>query len=239
MTRRRWIADQVIENRAILSGAHAGHLSRVLRACVGQEFDVVANGVLRRGKIASVEEDRVEFDLGDTIPAANLPSITVALSIFKFDHMEWAIEKCTELGVSRIIPVIAQRTKAQLAAAANKRRARWQRVAQQAAEQSRRIALPEIELPLRVKEIVTRKAALGILLDESESTLALNSILRSHPFGEEVMLAIGPEGGWTQTELDLFHGAGWISASLGSTILRAETAAIAATAIVFSELAPA
>jgi 16S rRNA (uracil1498-N3)-methyltransferase len=239
MTRRRWLADQVIANRAVLTGSHAGHLTRVLRAHVGQEFDVVAGGVLRRGRIVDLQEDRVEFALGDEIPAANLPSFTVVLSIFKFDRMEWAIEKCTELGVSRIIPMIAQRTESHLASAALKRTERWRRIGQQAAEQSRRISPPEIEAPLKVKDVVARQATLRILLDETESAVTLKSVLQSYPAGEEVILAFGPEGGWTQPELDLFHEAGWISASLGSTILRAETAAIAATAIVLSEIVEA
>jgi 16S rRNA (uracil1498-N3)-methyltransferase len=208
----------------------------VLRAHVGQEFDVVADGVLRRGKISDVHEDTVVFELGDEIPAVNLPSFTIALSIFKFDRMEWAIEKCTELGVSRIIPVIAQRTELHLASAAAKRAERWRRIAQQAAEQSRRVSAPEIDRPMKLKDLVARQATLRILLDETESTVALKSILQSYPSGEEVMLAFGPEGGWTQPELETFHKAEWVSASLGSTILRAETAAIAATAIVFSEI---
>lgn len=236
MTRRRWIADQVIEDRAVLIGPHADHLRRVLRAFVGQEFDVVANGVLRRGKIAEIHEDRVEFTLGDEIPAANLPSITLAISIFKFDRMEWAIEKCVELGVSRIIPIIAERTERHLAQAAVKRAERWRRVAHQAAEQSRRISPPKIEEPVQWKSAIDWKATLKILLDETESEISLKSVLRSYPCGEEVMLACGPEGGWTNREVTLLHDAGWVSASLGNTVLRAETAAIAATSIVLSEI---
>jgi 16S rRNA (uracil1498-N3)-methyltransferase len=239
MTRRRWIADEVVGNHAVLTGSHAGHLTRVLRTHVGQEFDVVAAGILRRGRIVDLQEDRVEFALGDEIPAANLPSFTIVLSIFKFDRMEWAIEKCTELGVSRIIPMIAQRTESHLASAALKRTERWKRIGYQAAEQSRRISSPEIEAPLKVKDVVTRQATLRILLDETESAVTLKSVLQCYPAGEEVMLAFGPEGGWTKGELGLFHEAGWISASLGSTILRAETAAIAATAIVMSEIVEA
>jgi 16S rRNA (uracil1498-N3)-methyltransferase len=239
MTRRRWIADKVIGNHAVLTGSHAGHLTRDMRAHIGQEFDVVAAGVLRRGRIVDLQEDRVEFALGDEISAANLPSFTIVLSIFKFDRMEWAIEKCTELGVSRIIPMIAQRTESHLASAALKRAERWKRIGYQAAEQSRRISSPEIEAPLKIKDVVARQATLRILLDETESAVTLKSVLQSYPAGEEVTLAFGPEGGWTKGELGLFHEAGWVSASLGSTILRAETAAIAATAIVMSEIVEA
>src|SRR5271170_351508 len=134
MTRRRFIADEVSGDRAALVGAHADHLSRVLRARVGQEFDITTGNEVRRGRITAIAPDRVEFELGDVIPAATPLQVTLALSIFKFDRMEWAIEKCTELGVARIVPVIARRTDAHLASAAAKRAERWRRIALQAAE---------------------------------------------------------------------------------------------------------
>src|SRR5437867_7747986 len=121
MTRRRWIADEVSGNRAALTGSHAEHLARVLRARIGQEFDIATGSNIRRGRITSIDNDRVEFELGEHIPAVAVPNITLALSIFKFDRMEWAIEKCTELGVEQIIPVIAARTEAHLIVAAVKR----------------------------------------------------------------------------------------------------------------------
>ncbi len=110
MTRRRWIADEVSGNHATLTGDHARHLTQVLRAQIGQEFDISTGKEVRRGRISGVTPDRVEFELGEVVAHPVESAITVALSIFKFDRMEWAIEKCTELGVARIIPVIAGRT---------------------------------------------------------------------------------------------------------------------------------
>ncbi|HKC70891.1 MAG TPA: RsmE family RNA methyltransferase, partial [Terriglobales bacterium] len=136
MTRRRWIADQVSGNRAVLLGEHAAHLARVLRAQVGQEFDIAADGVVRRGRVLSVAEERVEFELEEEVQATPLAQVTLALAIFKFDRMEWAIEKCTELGVRRIVPFAARRTDAHLATAAVKRAERWRRIAREAAEQA-------------------------------------------------------------------------------------------------------
>src|ERR1019366_4895693 len=136
MTRRGWIADEVTGNTAALVGEHAAHLARVLRAEVGQEFDIVTGAEVRRGTITSISDDRVEFALGQQQALNPTPKITLALAIFKFDRMEWAIEKCTEIGVTRIIPVIARRTDAHLATAAVKRHERWQRIVRQAAEQS-------------------------------------------------------------------------------------------------------
>jgi len=234
MTRRRWIAEEFSGNQAALTGAHADHLVRVLRARVGQEFDISTSETVRRGRIANIQGGRVEFELGEEVAAARVANVTLLLAIFKFDRMEWAIEKCTELGVTRIVPVIARRTDTHLAAAAVKRSDRWRRLALQAAEQSRRTTPPEIAAPIKLQDVVNVAAALRIVLAESEQQALLRDVLRSQP-GGEIVLAVGPEGGWADDELQLFQKAGWISASLGDTILRAETAAIAAAAIVFSE----
>ena len=234
MTRRRWIADQVSGNRAALTGAHADHLVRVLRVRVGQEFDIVANGVVRQGVVVAIADSLVDFELGEEIPAEPAAiHLTLLLAIFKFDRMEWAIEKCTELGVTRIVPVIARRTDSHLASASGKRVERWRRLTLQAAEQSRRASPPEVADPLKLREAVTLPAELKIVLSEAEEQSQLRDVAK--PAGE-VLLAVGPEGGWTEEELGLFQKHDWLSASLGSTILRAETAAIAATAITMSVL---
>jgi 16S rRNA (uracil1498-N3)-methyltransferase len=233
MTRRRWIADEVSGNRAILIGSHADHLIRVLRARVGQEFDISTNSTVRRGRISSIVDGEVEFELGEEVPITSTSNLTLALAIFKFDRMEWAIEKCTELGVSRIVPVIARRTDTHLAAASMKRTERWRRIALQASEQSRRTTAPEIVAAVDVAHAAALSGAQKVVLAELED----QTHLRDLPSRSEgaILLAVGPEGGWTADELSLFQRSGWIPASLGPTILRAETAAIAATAIVLSQ----
>ncbi|HEY6937534.1 MAG TPA: RsmE family RNA methyltransferase [Terriglobales bacterium] len=233
MTRRRWIADQVSGNRAVLLGEHAAHLSRVLRAQVGQEFDIAAEGVVRRGRVVSVSEERVEFELGEEVEATPLAQVTLALAIFKFDRMEWVIEKCTELGVTRILPFAARRTDARLAAAAVKRVERWRRIAREAAEQARRAAQPEIVNPVKLGDVLALQGELRIVLSEAETATSLRELCASGG-GSSLLLAIGPEGGWTTEEVQAFAEAGWRTASLGPTILRAETAAIAALAVVMA-----
>jgi 16S rRNA (uracil1498-N3)-methyltransferase len=235
VTRRRWIADEIRGNVAALTGEHALHLSRVLRARVGQEFDIAAGDVVRLGRIASISDERVEFALGDEVASRAAADLTLVLAIFKFDRMEWAVEKCTEIGVARIIPVIARRTDAHLAAAALKRHERWVRVARQAAEQSRRASVPEILAPIKLEEIhgavgsVTDASLPRIVLAESEVNVSLRDVLP--PSANAVALAVGPEGGWTDDEVAWFRESGWDLASLGPTILRAETAAIVGAAL--------
>ncbi len=234
MTRRRWIADEVSGDRAALVGGHAEHLARVLRAQVGQEFDIVAEGVVRLGRVAAITPQRIEFALGEEVRAIAALQVHLLMAVFKFDRFEWAIEKATELGVARITPVIARRTDAHLAAAAGKRVERWRRIVREAAEQSRRAQPPEVSDPAKLVGVLAAEPGGRIVLAESEQGTTLKQALASAI--EPVALAIGPEGGWTNDELKRFAESGWISASLGATILRAETAAIAALAVAMSEL---
>ncbi len=231
MTRRRWIADEATNDRAALTGAHAAHLSRTLRARVGQEFEVVCGVQVRRATVASVTHERVEFVLGDEVAAVATIPITLLLAVFKFDRMEWAIEKCTELDVSTIVPVIARRTEKHLTLAAGKRVERWRRVAREASEQARRSGPPEIADPIPLSAALEVAADVSVVLAESEREAQLYEILRERRELQSLALAIGPEGGWTADELQAFDRSGWIAASLGETILRAETAAIAASAL--------
>jgi 16S rRNA (uracil1498-N3)-methyltransferase len=237
MTRRRWIADRVEGDRAFLLGPNANHLFRVLRVKIGQEFDVAAHGVLRSAKVVFASHDQVEFELGAEVESAALPQVTVYLSIFKFDRMEWALEKLTELGVSHVVPMIAQRTEEHLARAAAKRVERWRKIAHEASQQARRIAPPEIADPLALKKAIALEQGSRIVLSEVEEHVSLKNVLAGCK--PPLALAFGPEGGWAETELEFFNASGWKPASLGHTILRAETAAIAAAAVAMAELEPA
>ncbi|MGH9532611.1 MAG: RsmE family RNA methyltransferase [Terriglobales bacterium] len=235
MTRRRWIADEVSGNRAALTGQNAAHLARVLRAREGQEFDVATGERVRRGRIVNVTDTRVEFELGEDIAQALGPDVTLLLAIYKFDRLEWALEKAVELGATRILPVIAGRTSPHLAAAAAKRVERWRRIVREASQQARRASVPEIPEPMPLEEAIASEAATRIVLAEGERQRSLKGVMSAAPNHGSLALAVGPEGGWTEGELQRFAGAGWIAASLGNKILRAETAAIAALAIVLAE----
>jgi 16S rRNA (uracil1498-N3)-methyltransferase len=243
MTRRRWIAEHWDEATATLTGPQAEHLARVLRAQPGMEADVVAGGFVFHAEIAAVSPEEIRFNLLTELEADPALPITLVVSIFKFDHMEWGIEKATELGVTTIAPVIARRTEKHLAQAAAKRVERWRKIAHEAAKQSRRSDVPEILDPQLLAERV--KAAgdglTRVVLAEQERGVTLRSVLEeamsaSNNEMPNLELAFGPEGGWAPEEEALFDANGWRAASLGPRILRAETAAIAALAVVGSFL---
>jgi len=238
MTRRRWIADTFSETTASLMGTQAEHLARVLRAHPGMQADIVANGHVYRAQVVSVSQEEVQFTLLEVIDSEPALPVTLLMAIFKFDRMEWAIEKATELGVAAIVPIIARRTEKHLAQAAEKRVERWRRLAQEAAKQSRRADLPIIQEPIALtSRLLQPTASQQILLAEDERGTTLRqrivaALASTESDLPDFELAIGPEGGWTTDELALFAKHRWQSASLGPRILRAETAAIAALAIV-------
>ena len=230
MTRRRWFADKFTDTTASLTGDQALHLARVLRAQPGQIFDVVANGFLRRATVVNVSEQEVTFALGEELEAEAALPMHLLLAIIKFDHYEWGLEKLTELGAARITPVIARRTEKHLAQAAAKRVERWRRIALEAAKQSRRSDLPQVDDPLALKQALAQvNAPVKLLLAETEQENSLAAALKDAT--GQIALAIGPEGGWTAEEMALFSESGWRHVTLGPRILRAETAAIAALSV--------
>jgi 16S rRNA (uracil1498-N3)-methyltransferase len=234
MTRRRWIADTWTTNTATLTGDQAVHLARVLRAAPGQIYDVVAGGFLHRAEIVSANEDEVTFALHEELESDTALPLHLLLAIFKFDHMEWAIEKATELGVARVTPILARRSDKHLTQAALKRAERWRRIALEASKQSRRTTIPEIADPSPLKTALEDETApIRVLLSETEQQTTLAAALTNSP-GTDMALAIGPEGGWTHEEMTLFTTHNWQHVTLGPRILRAETAAIAAIAITSS-----
>ena len=237
MTRRRWIADSWDEATASLSGDQASHLIRVLRAQAGMEFDIVAGDRVWHAVIAGISGDAVRFNLVAEVKADPALPVTLLLSIFKFDRMEWAIEKATELGVERIVPVIARRSEKHLAQSAQNRVERWRRIARESAQQSRRSDVPVVENAVALKTSARIKNdAVPLLLAEQERTTTLRHALEEALAAAAneipaIQIAVGPEGGWAAEEEALFDNEGWKPVSLGPRILRAETAAITAMAV--------
>jgi 16S rRNA (uracil1498-N3)-methyltransferase len=242
MTRRRWIAEHWDEATATLTGAQAAHLTRVLRAQPGMEADVVAGGRVFHAQAVAVSADEVRFNLIAELEADPALPVTLVMAVYKFDHMEWAIEKATELGVAAIAPVIARRTEKHLAQGAAKRVERWRRIVHEAAKQSRRSDLPLVSDPVALASHVRSSSeSTRIVLAEQERTTTLRNALDEAVTAAgtqmpTLTIAIGPEGGWAPEEEALFDANGWRAVSLGPRILRAETAAIAALAVVASYL---
>lgn len=237
--RRRFFVEQFNGQSAAIEGDAAHHLGRVLRAQPGQLYELSDGQTVWLGRIEAVSRKRVDFALLEPI-GAPYPStdITLLLSIVKFDAFEWAIEKATELGVSTVVPLAAARSEKGLLAAANKRVERWQKILLEASQQSRRLRVPILQ-PLQTPRdaFVTHPAGSKVLLSERFDAPSLRQLLVPEK-GSQAVLAIGPEGGWTDSELASATAAEFCEASLGKRILRTETAVIAALASLNYALEP-
>ena len=220
----------------------AHHLGHVLRAQVGQLFELSDGSAAWLARIESVARDRIEFALVEPLPAP-LPAaeVTLLLSIVKFDAFEWAIEKATELGVTRIVPLAAARSEKGLLAAAAKRSQRWQKLLLEASQQSRRLRVPILDSLARPEDAFAAQTRnVCLLLSERNDAPSVRSCFSSRNLSHTAAatLAIGPEGGWTGDELASARAAGFHEVSLGQLILRTETAVIAALATLNYILSP-
>ncbi len=184
-------------------------------------------------EVESARKDLVSFAIVEQIEAA-APVVRTALlaSLIKFEHFEWMIEKATELGVERVIPVEAERSEKGLEAAARKRLARWSRIAREASEQSRRTRLPTIERVVSLPDALRDQADYRYVLEEAGAAPIMAIVPAALRAEDRVAVLVGPEGGWTERERVEIASAGWSAVSLGRQILRAETAAIAGLSVI-------
>lgn len=237
--RRRFFVDHFDGNTATLEGEAARHLAIVLRAEPGREYELSDGQRVFLARVTEAKRDSVTFALEQEIPARSSPfQIDLLLAVVKFDRFEWAIEKATELGVSSITPIAAERSEMGLLAAAPKRAARWQKILFESAQQSRRLAPPALH-PLAqfaaVVQSALRPGELRFIFSERQDAAELRSAVeegraKSPVRVNRVAIAIGPEGGWTEEELSLAVQSGFLAASLGPLILRTETAVTSAIA---------
>jgi 16S rRNA (uracil1498-N3)-methyltransferase len=232
--RRRFFVDEVRNGRAEISGDDAQHLTRVLRVEAGEKYEISDNRNVYLAEVETARKSIVIFQTLSKIDSLAPPvHLTLCAAIFKFDHFEWMIEKATELGVARIVPVIATRTERGLDKAARKRIERWRRIGVEASQQSRRAYLPEIDEATSWADALATSAGHRYVLEENPGAKPfMDALPEVRKSGDAVALLVGPEGGWTEEERSEFAQAGWTPVSLGPSILRAETAGIAGLAVI-------
>ena len=228
--RRRFFVEKFENQQAVMEGEAAHHLGRVLRAQLGQLYELSDGANVWLAEIANVGRERVQFRLVEVLPADKSSLETVLLlAVVKFDSFEWALEKATELGIRDIVPLAAERSEKGLLVAARKRAERWQRILREASQQSRRVQLPNLHGVVSPEAAFTHfQGGVRVMLSESAEARPLKMVLGGA--AERAVLAIGPEGGWTDAEFDTARKAGFVQASLGRLILRTETAVVAALA---------
>jgi len=216
-------------------------IRRVLRLKAGDGIVVLdGRGQVYRCVLTSLGAAAVKAEVVGCEPAAAEPAarIVVGLPLLKGDRFEWAIQKLTELGAAEIVPLTSERTVVK--GASQSRLPRWQMIAQEAAEQCERAAIPHIVSPVPLENLVTGPDTmsafdLALLCAERRKAPLLQTLLhsqcRAEGHGKNIFVAVGPEGGFSDREVAMAQGSGMTAVSLGPRILRAETAAIYALSL--------
>ena len=235
LARRRFFVDSIHGGAAELRGDEARHLTRVLRVEAGQQFEISDNRAAWLAEITEARGERVVFRTLEPIESSGPPvRITLLASLVKFDRFEWIVEKATELGIDRLRPVNATRSEKGLFEASHKRSARWEKIARESSQQARRVTLPEILPAVPFARCLTEEAGFRYFLEEATAPPLLREVPPQRMATDRVGVLVGPEGGWTDSERQLAAEAGWRAVSLGPQVLRAETAATAALAVLTS-----
>lgn len=232
MTRRRFFAPPSAFNfsqkSVTLTADEARHLREVLRLKPGDPVSVFdGEGKEFRARVAQARREFAELELDEEIEPASPESplrITLAVALLKGEKFDLVVQKATELGVTGIVPLMTRFADIKLRdeSDASKRVVRWQRIALEAAKQSGRAVVPEVSLPVAVSSVFSE----GCLLFSEREGHGLTQIDT-----DRVTAIVGSEGGWADEELEQARAAGAQIITLGGRILRAETAAITATAL--------
>lgn len=225
---------------ARLEGGEHHHLSKVLRAKPGRQVWLVDDaGNSYEAEIVEVGETQTLLRILVLAPAEETRvRVTLGQALLKSKKMDWIVQKATELGVDVIIPLATARAIVKVGPWEGRRADRWQKIARESAKQSRRSSIPEVEEPSFLRDfLIGQPASRKLILTEDGGT-ALKEILPAGPGDADgdgistVLLAVGPEGGWTKEEEADSLAAGFEAVSLGKQPLRSETAALAALAMI-------
>ena len=235
----RFFTDQISGDAALITGDDVRHIVRVLRL---KKFDEITlcdgKGQDYTAVITALGDDAVRCNVSAPVPSKTEPVTRVTLyqCLPKTGKMESIVQKCTELGVDAIVPVMSKRCVAPPTSNYEIKRIRYQRVAEEAAKQSRRGRIPLFQPIAPIAAIDPAEFDLFLLAYEEEDTLSLKAALKKAKKPVHIGLLIGPEGGFEPAEAQALIQKGAVSVSLGTRILRTETAGMAALAQILYEL---
>lgn len=231
-------ADQITGNSVTVTGEDARHITKVMRFREGEQI-IVSDG---QGKdvtaaITLLSSERVEGQIiGEISEKRELPvRVTIAQSLPKGDKMDMVIQKGTELGAASFFPYVSARSVVRLDDKKEEKRGeRWRKIAKEAAEQAHRSLIPDISSVFSWRQLLdeSRNYDAAVLAYEQENSYTLHRVLAQCSEGAKILLVIGPEGGFSEEEVQQAQESGFHVVSLGKRILRTETAGLYALACV-------
>ncbi|MBA7673555.1 Ribosomal RNA small subunit methyltransferase E [subsurface metagenome] len=227
--------------RVIIKGKEVRHIARVLRLREGERIEIFdGKGREYLVLLKKVAREKVEGDIIKELKVNREPrvQVTLAQSLPKIDKMDWVVRKCVELGVSRIIPLLSERTIVKLEERkASERCRRWQRIAEQSCRQCGRSKVIPVERIRSFKEILEEENGVDLaLIPWERGKIKIKNALKEKRKPRKILVLIGPEGGFSEEEVRGAEAKGIIPVTLGPRILRTETAGLATLAIILYEL---
>lgn len=222
--------DQIKKDHVTITGSDANHIQNVLRLKVGDAIDILnSTSKIYAAKIVKESKEEIKCEIVSVRSIKSEPAIkvTIAQSLPKGHKMDLIVQKCTELGVHKIIPFLSERTVIKLGKEKKRERAlRWQRIAKSSAEQSGRGIIPHIEEIKTFEELLDypKQYDLSLIPWEMEEKKTLKETLKGNKKIKSIAIAIGPEGGFSRDEIEKAKKTGFIPITLGRRILRTETA---------------
>lgn len=235
--------SNIHQQRITITGALCDHLRGSLRVNPGEELWLADDRRRRyRMQVETVERGAVTGRILEERqgPPSSAWRIVLAPALLKGERMDWLVQKATELGVAGILPLVTTRTIVRpVTGRTDKQHHRWQGIALEAAQQSERWDLPDIAPPNTLSDFLSRQgpAHIKLILAERDKGHSLPSLaLTADQSPQPIVLAVGPEGGWSDEEVAQAQAAGFLPITLGERILRAETAALAALSVLQSRL---
>jgi len=231
-------SSQFIGNRCIIEGDDYHHLVRARRVGIDDEIYLrIEDGTLFCGKIIEIKNSSLIVEVIDRMGKRNsILNLTMYIGLLKGKKFSFVIQKLVEIGVKRIFPLVTERTIPVIVDERKRKHDRWNRIALEAAKQSMRDDVPIVENITNYRDIVSNvTSGLRIIAHPSDNCMAFNNFLLDADKEYDVSLLIGPEGGFSRSEVDYAKGYGWENLNFGFTTLKAETAAIVLPAILFFE----
>ena len=228
---QRYFAKDKKDNNFILYDSDVHHIKHVMRGKVDDLVEIIYENIVYICKIKDIEPlafDIVKIKREDReIPI----DLTIAVALVNEQKMDLILQKLTELGVNRIIPIKTERSIVKLD---NKKMlkkiTRWQMICKEASEQSKRIRVPKVENIMQLEDLVLEKQQLKLICSLNNETKKFDAYIKTDI--KEILFAIGPEGGFTQNEEKMLLTKGFMPVTLGKRIMRVETAAIYVASII-------
>ena len=217
---QRYVVDENLK----LDKKDINHIINVMRLNVNDQIKLINNGTIYDAIITKIEKNNVLYKIIKKEESKSLKDykVIIACSIIKEQKMDYLLQKATELGVDEIIPIISERTIVKVKQASSKID-RWNRIIKESVEQSHRVSIPIIKDIISLKELSNLEYSIKILCNTNEKSKNIKKVLQDSKKRDTIIIVVGPEGGFTDSEINYLENSGFISTSLGKNILRAET----------------